>query len=219
MFGEFYGSAVETRFARDFVEVPAWIEGGAEPATVNEVRFAPDRLKTLRSRLSAAYKGINALLKITGGHDLRSGQPIEYSTFWEENIDIHHIFPRAWCDKNGFKKEAYDSIVNKTPLSARTNRIIGAQAPSAYLSRLEKESGISQERMDELLASHAITPETLRSDDFDSFIRTRTEALLRLIEQATGKPIHREAAPLEGEDAGEDVEEALESMEEEAPTT
>ena len=29
VFGELYGSAVETRIARDFMEVPAWHERGA----------------------------------------------------------------------------------------------------------------------------------------------------------------------------------------------
>ena len=36
VFGELYGSAVESRFARDIVEVPAWLEGGPEPQTVTE---------------------------------------------------------------------------------------------------------------------------------------------------------------------------------------
>ena len=35
-FGELYGSAVETRIARDFMEVPPWLKGGAEPSTVSE---------------------------------------------------------------------------------------------------------------------------------------------------------------------------------------
>ena len=36
VFGELYGSAVETRIARDFMEVPAWLKGGPEPSTVSE---------------------------------------------------------------------------------------------------------------------------------------------------------------------------------------
>ncbi len=34
VFGELYGSAVESRFAKDILEVPAWLDGGAEPSTV-----------------------------------------------------------------------------------------------------------------------------------------------------------------------------------------
>ncbi len=36
VFGELYGSAVESRIARDFMEVPAWLAGGPEPSTVSE---------------------------------------------------------------------------------------------------------------------------------------------------------------------------------------
>lgn len=217
VFGELYGSAIETRFAKDFVEVPNWINGGPEPTTVRDASFSPDRLYSLRSRLSAAYKGISALLKVTGGCDLRSGQPIEYSSFWEESVDIHHIFPRAWCERRSIDRNRYDSIVNKTPLSARTNRIISAKGPSEYLAQLEREAGVSADRMDDLLVTHAIPAERLRVDDFDGFMRDRTEALLVLIERAMGKPVLRDTPTLEGTDAGESLEEVLESLETDAP--
>ncbi len=217
VFGELYGSATETRFAKDFVEVPAWIDGGPEPTTVVEASFSPDRLRTLRSRLSAAYKGLNALLKRVGCCDFRSGQPMEYSTFWEEHVDIHHIFPKAWCEKHGIGREIYDSIVNKTPVSARTNRIISARPPSTYLPALEKDAGISPEQMDALLATHAIRADLLRTDDFHAFVQDRSERLLGLIEEAMGKSIPRDQTRPEGDDAGESVEELLESLDSEIP--
>ena len=138
VFGELYGSAVETRIARDFMEVPAWLKGGPEPSTVSETMFRADRLKTMRMRLSAAYKGVNALLMKDGAQDFRSGQKFDHTVFFGENVDIHHIFPQDWCKKNGIKPNVFDSIINKTPLSYRTNRIIGGVAPSEYLAKLEK---------------------------------------------------------------------------------
>jgi hypothetical protein len=63
VFGELYAGTTETRFARDLPELVAWIKGSPEePRTVQEAQFAPDRLLTLRTRGSAAYKGIYALL-------------------------------------------------------------------------------------------------------------------------------------------------------------
>ena len=94
VFGELYGSAVETRIARDFMEVPAWLKGGPEPSTVSETMFRADRLKTMRMRLSAAYKGVNALLMKEGAQDFRSGQKFDHTVFFGENVDIHHIFPQ-----------------------------------------------------------------------------------------------------------------------------
>ncbi|MGH7134866.1 MAG: GmrSD restriction endonuclease domain-containing protein, partial [Pirellulales bacterium] len=133
VFGELYGSAVETRIARDFVEVPAWLKGGPEPSTVSETMFRADRLKTMRMRISAAYKGVNALLMKEGAQDFRSGQKFDHTVFFGENVDIHHIFPQAWCKKEKISPHVYDSIINKTPLSYKTNRIIGGVSPSEYL--------------------------------------------------------------------------------------
>ena len=154
--GELYGSAIETRFAKDFLEVRNWIEDGPEPETVNEASFRPDRLDTMRTRLSAAYKGVHALLMRKGAQDLRSGQTIDDTAFWDEDVDIHHISPRAWCTKAGIDKRNYDTVVNKTPLTRRTNQIIGGDAPSRYLSRLVRQGAIDDAALDECLGSHVI---------------------------------------------------------------
>jgi hypothetical protein len=34
--------------------------------------------------------------------------------YFDEAIDIHHIFPKAWCEKQKIKPQVYNSIVNKT---------------------------------------------------------------------------------------------------------
>jgi hypothetical protein len=204
VFGELYGSAVESRIARDFMEVPAWLAGGPEPSTVSETIFRADRLKTMRMRLSAAYKGVNALLMKEGAQDFRSGQKFDHTVFFGENVDIHHIFPQDWCKQQGIKPAVYDSIINKTPLSFRTNRIIGGVAPSEYLAKLEKGDTstppIDAAKLDGFLRSHFIDPEALRGDRFDAFMADRQQQLLRLIEQATGKPAYAGDVAEEGED-------------------
>jgi hypothetical protein len=214
VFGELYGSAVETRIARDFMEVPVWLKGGPEPSTVSETLFRADRLKTMRMRLSAAYKGVNALLMKEGAQDFRSGQKFDHTVFFGENVDIHHIFPQDWCKKHGIKPSVFDSIINKTPLSYRTNRIIGGVAPSEYLAKLEKGNeatpSIERARLDAYLSSHLIDPLLLRADDFDAFMVERQKRLLTLIEQATGKSVYSGNVQEEGEDveADEDTVEA-----------
>jgi hypothetical protein len=208
VFGELYGSTVETRIAKDFSEVPGWLKGGAEPSTVSETMFRADRLKTMRTRLSAAYKGVNALLMKEGAQDFRSGQKFDHTVFFGENVDIHHIFPQDWCKKHGLTPQVFDSIINKTPLSYRTNRIIGGVAPSEYLGKLENGSDrtppIERRRLDEFLASHLIDPVILRADAFDAFLTDRQKRLLALIEQATGKATYSGGVPEEGEDAEAD---------------
>lgn len=210
VFGELYGSAVESRIARDFIEVPRWLQGGPEPSTVSETIFRSDRLKSMRMRLSAAYKGVNALLMREGAQDFRSGQKFDHIVFFGENVDIHHIFPQDWCKKHGIKPAIYDSIINKTPLSFRTNRILGGVAPSEYLSKLEKGDkqtpGIDSKRLSVYLRSHLVDPEILHNDDFEGFMADRQMRLLGLIEQATGKVAYTGAVPEEGLDVGGDAD-------------
>ena len=194
VFGELYGSAVESRIARDIVEVPTWLDGGERPSTMEDPIFRADRLRTMRTRLSAAYKGINAMLMGKGAKDFRSGQEFDQTVYFDESVDIHHVFPRGWCRREGIPQGVYDSIINKTPLTARTNRILGGQAPSEYLARLERggtdSPPIADTDIDGFLRTHLIDPEPLRANDFEGFYRARQAALLGLIEEATGQSVY-----------------------------
>lgn len=205
--GELYGAAIESRFARDLPEVLGWVRGGPEPSTVSEALFSPDRLDSLRSRNSAAYKGLYALLMRAGCRDLLSTESISHQTYFEQSIDIHHIFPKHWCEKRGIDWKRYDSIINKTPLSARTNRTIGGNAPSVYLPRLERQAGITASEMRGLLETHLIDYDLLSSDDFDGFMQARKERLLSLVEEAMGKPVQRDLAVVEAFNLDEEEEE------------
>lgn len=100
-----------------------------------------------------------------------------------------YIFPRDYCTKNGYDKLKWNSVVNKTPLSARSNREIGGNAPSAYLKRLEKKGSVSSADLDKYVESHWIDHNLLRADDFQNFIIDRAKKLLAAIEKATGRTI------------------------------
>ena len=182
----------------------SWLEGGPEPATIADANFAPARLLTLRTRNSAAYKGLYALLMRDGCLDFRTGYGIDLQMYFDEKIDIHHIFPQKWCKANGIDAKRCDSVVNTTPISARTNRMIGGNAPSVYLSRVQKSAGTDAGRMNEILRSHLIDPVPLGADDFHSFFETRSHALLERIERAMGKAISR--ALVDAEESSETVE-------------
>lgn len=195
--GELYGGAVETRMANDVEELLKWMEDdNAIPRTISDAAFQPDRLLTLSSRLSAAYKGINVLVLREGAKDF----------FWKANIreldanevalDIHHIFPKDWCEKREapIPRKVYDSIINKTPISYKANRMIGGIAPSKYLTRLQehKQVLIDDAKMDDLLISHKIPVQALRADDFETFFEHRKLALLDLIAKTMGKQMSTE---------------------------
>lgn len=195
--GEMYARSTDTQAAKDFSEVTTWIkEAGKKPTTIQEANFQESRLSELRTRNSAVYKGIHALIMHDRGatkcSDFRTGIPIDEKVFFEDNINIHHIFPRAWCERHSIEPNVYNCIINKTAISARTNQKIGGRAPSEYLPRVQDEAGIDNAKMDEILASHLISADALRADDFWNFFEARKEALLDAIEKAMGKKIIRE---------------------------
>jgi hypothetical protein len=190
--GELYGGAVETRIALDLTQLLDWIntESG-EPATVIAAGFQPSRLDTLRTRTSAAYRGIYTLLQRGGSEDFFLKIRMIDLDRNESSIDIHHIFPKAWCVEHDISPRTFNSIVNKTPISAKANRMIGGKAPSKYLAQIQSDPKveITVERQDAILRSHLIDPALLRADDFEAFFASRKEALLRLVADAMGKPI------------------------------
>lgn len=188
--GEQYGSSTESKLARDLPELVAWImDNGPKPRSVEEAIFQQDRLRSLRSRLSAAYKAIHALLMRRGCQDFISGKGFELMSFYNDKVDVHHVFPQEWCKKAGIDRKVFDSIVNKTPLSKKSNVLISDDAPSVYLKRIETKHRLSSDRLDGILGTHLIEPQFLRTDDFQGFFNARLKALSGLISDALGKAV------------------------------
>lgn len=192
--GELYGSATETRFARDIEQVPAWArdESAPVPRTVADASFVESRLLSLRTRNAAAYKGIAALILSLGARDWMEDKALDKVQYTDLAVDIHHVFPQKWCNDQGIDEQRRESIVNKTMISARTNRVIGGVAPSSYLATIEARAQIGGSVLDGLLASHLIPAGFLRLDDFDAFFRARRGAFCDLVEKAIGKEVQRD---------------------------
>ena len=205
--GEMYGGANETRYVNDVTGMMQWLDNPEEmPDTIQRAYFQPTRLVTLQTRLSAAYKGIMALILKHGAVDFISGVPMDFTNFTDQAVDIHHVFPKDYCEKQGFDKRRWNSIVNKTPLSASTNRIIGGVAPSRYMEKIEKDDHVSSENLNAYIETHAINPKTMRCDDFDAFFIERAKALISMIGDAMGKQVPN----LSGEDVVEAFGSSLE---------
>jgi hypothetical protein len=207
--GELYGGAIETRFVRDLEQVPAWARGddGAEaPRTVQDAAFVESRLHSLRTRNSAAYKGLYSLLLANGARDWMEDKALDMVQYSSLGTDIHHIFPKHWCGENGIDDERRESIVNKSAITARTNRAIGGSAPSAYLEKVESRAQIPSSRLEELLDGHLVTAAYLREDDFDGFFVNRRERLCEMIESAMGKAVQRDVDEGESTEGSEEFE-------------
>ena len=190
VFGEMYGGANETRYVLDVVGVMDWISNDTKlPKTVQDSYFNPTRLLSLQSRLSAAYKGIMALILKNHCQDFISGREMDFTVYKAENIDIHHVFPRDYCEKQGYDKAKWNSVINKTPITYSTNREIGGVAPSVYLSKIESKGQVTADTLNSYLETHWLNVDDCRTDDFNSHIINRAKMLLDAIEKATGKTI------------------------------
>ena len=186
--GEMYGGANEARFALDILGIFRWMDGGEMPDTVYRSNIQPTRLLTMQTRNSAAYKGIMALILQDRPLDFMTGNSMDIASYIDEDADIHHIFPQAYCEKQELPKIKWNSVINKSPIYASSNRSIGGHAPSIYIGTMANK-GLDQQKIQEAIVSHKVNYDYLAADDFDAYFIDRAKLLLNRIEKATGKTI------------------------------
>ncbi|MFE7889762.1 DUF262 domain-containing protein [Streptomyces sp. NPDC057412] len=186
--GEMYGGSTETRFTKDVEQLVPWIaQDDRAPETVTEAFFFADRLDTLTTRNSAAYKGIYALLIKQGAVDWHyTGAPLSPGRLSEYGVDIRQIFPKTWFRRGNSGDRPTNSIVNKTPLSYRAAMDMTG-APSSYLATMIAASDMRPEWFDDVLTTHLIDPDALRENDYERFYRDRSKQLQDLVHSAMGK--------------------------------
>ncbi|MFE2022465.1 DUF262 domain-containing protein [Streptomyces sp. NPDC059499] len=193
--GEMYGGSTETRFTRDVEQLVAWLRrAGNAPDTISDAFFIADRLDNLTTRNSAAYKGIYALLIKQGAVDWHfTGAPLNPGRLDEYAVDVRQIFPKGWVQQRHGQSLPTNSIVNKTPLSYRAAQNMTG-APASYLSSLVAASDMRPEWFDDVIATHLIDADALRSNDYERFYADRSRQLQDLVDSAMGKrTMHRDA--------------------------
>ncbi len=186
--GEMYGGANEARFALDILGVFRWMDGGEMPDTVYRSNIQPTRLLTMQTRNSAAYKGVMALILQDRPLDFMTGNSMDIASYIDEEADIHHIFPQAYCEKQEYPRIKWNSVINKSPIYATSNRSIGGHAPSIYIGTMANK-GLDQQMIRNAIVSHKVNYDYLASDDFDAYFIDRAKQLLDRIGKATGKAI------------------------------
>lgn len=186
--GEGYSTSTETQYALDLEEVATFVRRGEVPRIVREANFNPERLISMTTRNSAAYKGMYALQMKRGGRDWMTGEALSQMTLENENVDIHHVFPVSYCEQreHPIPYWLYQSVVNKAPIDAKTNRSIGGRAPARYLPSLRERSG---KQLEAILESYGIDVETLEGNQFGEFFVQRGLEMLEWIAEAMGKRV------------------------------
>ena len=181
-----YSGAVESTSARDFQDLERWFDSDSvEPGVIAEFRerFRGLDLRREIRRGTSVYNGIFNLIVLGGARDWITGMSPQH-----DDLDDHHIVPKSW-GKGKSLSTPIDSILNRTPLSADTNRnAIKNRLPNQYLPRLIEDNG--EARVRATLESHLISPiafDTLLRDpftpeDYEAFIAERLRAILEAIE-------------------------------------
>ena len=186
VFNNRYSGSVESTSSRDFLDLKAWFDDDmAEPPLIAEFaqRFRNLELRKVTKRGASVYNGVFNLLVLQGARDWMTGDVPQHG-----DLDDHHIVPASWCKEN-ITGGLGNSILNRTPLTADTNRnVIKARLPNEYLPELIEQSGEATVRG--ILESHFISPAAfdilLRPqfgpEDFESFIAERQRTLQDAIE-------------------------------------
>ena len=121
--------------------------------------------------------------------DFVDGAPMTMVKSMETPPDIHHIFPRAYCERTGLERAKWNSIVNKTPLIARTNREIGRRCAFEVPPEDHEGREVDGDELRRRVESHLVDYDALAVNDFDTFFLHRAKRLLDAIEGAMGKEV------------------------------
>ncbi len=181
-----YSGSVESTSARDFLSIKTWLEDdSAKPDLLLEFanHFKDIDLRKEVKRGTSIYNGIFNLLVLSGARDWMTGNVPQPAT-----LDDHHIVPASW-GKTNLPGNIVNSILNRTPLSADTNRkVIKERLPNAYLPELIKNNTEASVRS--ILESHFISTIALNillrnpftQVDFEEFISERQRTIQDAIE-------------------------------------
>lgn len=189
VFSESYKDGQGSRYVKDVVQVMRWIEKREEPEIIRKTQIVAGRLLGVNSIRSAAYKGMISLILKNGATDFLAGRNMSSEVSFAESVEVHHIFPKKYCEAHGFPKAKYDSIANKTLIIKGTNRIIGGDPPSFYLGKIERKTGLSSAEVDAILERHFIDAALCRADNFDAFFADRANKIFDTIETLTGRTV------------------------------
>ncbi|NET26502.1 hypothetical protein [Okeania sp. SIO1I7] len=86
--------------------------------------------------------------------------------------EFHHIFPKAYLEKNGYKSDEINCLANISMLSRADNNKIKDNPPSEYRSQMPTDDSTLQK----ILGTHLCSQEMF-SDDYHKFISMRADLL------------------------------------------
>ena len=178
-----YGVAADSVLEED-LNIVRNSSGDVWDALVRKVMDLRGRLVVETSDLRGAgvnsrcYRTFYIMLKNRGARDWFNGLKIDDGTSLNLATHRHHVFPKAYLEKNGFseKNEIHSATINEIANSAlitgTTNIKISAKAPKEYFIPI-------REKYPHALESQLIpnNPELWEIDNFSEFLEVRRKLI------------------------------------------
>ena len=190
IFSQRYEAAANTRADRDVKDMKKWFDDGQVPDMIKNFRFDEEVLREVSSKSNSVYKGVICLVLASTPHpkDFHNGGPISQQMLISGEVEDHHIFPNNYLKTElGIdKKSLRNCVLNRTLINKLTNRVITDKAPSVYLAELDGHMNT-----DSVLETHLLPigqNSSLRTNDFDQFLRDRTKLIIAEIQKAVAPP-------------------------------
>ena len=186
VFGQRYENAPNSQAEKDFGELLRWMRGGEAPESVQDFAISGLKLRDVRPNQRAVYRGTMSLILQNNALDFHKRGKITAQLVGDKKnpVDDHHVFPRAYLNKQGYPAKLRDCILNRTYIDRRTNQRLSKRAPSDYFGEIFHKHGTKE--TEELLRSHLLPAKPLLADDFEAFLDAREAEILRLIAAKTG---------------------------------
>ncbi len=102
-----------------------------------------------------------------------SGAPVTLADVLKDanRNEFHHMHPRSCLKQQEYKGSYGNALANFAFLSKADNIHLGGDCPSVYRKKMPADPIFTQ------ILEHALCPVSLFEDDFDQFIKERTELL------------------------------------------
>lgn len=178
-FSERYGSSPSSMIPQDLKRVTDIAEGNGEEMAVDWPVWREDVLDQDLRTGSAWCRTLLSVMAHARPRDIETGIEVVLDNSNLAQINsrhYHHIFPRKWLAKQGIQKRV-NSIANIMLVPAGTNLRLGSKPPSQYMRPLAKNAGDAWRGW---LRSHLINArawEALQADDFEAFLRARSQTI------------------------------------------
>jgi hypothetical protein len=190
-----YSSSPESRMDFDIRQIASRSFGeflqAVEDAELSQAFWDAGLVQNLNTSVSSSpYLNVFWAAQIKAGDKGFLSKDITVNDLVSHKGDIHHIFPRDYLKKNGFKRSQYNQIANYVYMQSEINIKVGNQAPETYFDRLIQQCNgdglvygaiCDMDSFRKNLAMNCI-PESIfemNLENYDEFLRERRVLMAR----------------------------------------